>query len=65
MKTTGQRLSEQQRAAQQMLDWWGELLPALGELEARVNQLDPDLPELKRLRALLARASTDVATSNE
>ena len=62
MRTTGQRLDEQQAAVQRMLNWWGELLPALAELEARVNELDADLPELQRLRELLARASADVPT---
>ena len=66
MRTTGQRLDEQQAAIQRMLNWWGDLLPALEALEHRVNGLaeqsdDPRLAEdLHAMRDLLARASADV-----
>lgn len=65
MRTTGQRLDEHHDAIQRMLNWWGELLPALLAVEDRLNELsartgDPELAEeLHALRDLLARASGD------
>ncbi len=63
MRTTGQRLDEHHAAIQRMLDWWGDLLPALRAIEERVNELservgDPALAdELHGIRDLLAKAS--------
>lgn len=73
MRTTGQRLNEQQGAVQRMLNWWGSLLPALAAVEERVESLsaevvrmggDPGLEqELTGLRDLLARVARDVPDS--
>ena len=73
MRTTGQRLNEQQGAVQRMLNWWGSLLPALAAVEERVELLsaevvrmggDPDLErELHGLRDLLARVASDIPES--
>lgn len=66
MRTTGQRLDEHQAAIQRMLDWWGDLLPALRALEERLNALSPAAgdpaiaEELHAIRDLLAKASGDV-----
>jgi hypothetical protein len=65
VRTTGQRLDEHHDAIQRMLNWWGDLLPALRAAEERINELsartgDPDLAEeLHALRDLLAKASGD------
>jgi hypothetical protein len=66
VRTTGQRLDEHQAAIQRMLDWWGDLLPALRAMEDRLNDLaesvdDPTVKaELHGIRDLLAKASGDV-----
>lgn len=73
MRTTGQRLNEQQEAIQRMLDWWGELLPALVALERRLDRVaaevarlggDPALSEeVDAIRRLLDRAAADARSA--
>lgn len=66
MRTTGQRLDEHQAAIQRMLDWWGDLLPALQSLEHRVNGLaehadDPRFAEeVHAISDLLAKIRAQV-----
>lgn len=61
MRTTGQRLDAHQAAIQRTLDWWGDLLPALAALEARVNELSGPDDQLDGIRKLLAKAAKDVS----
>ncbi len=61
MRTTGPRLDEHHAAIQRMLDWWGDLLPALRAAEQRLNELsertgDPDLAnELHGIADLISK----------
>ncbi len=57
MTTTRQRLDGHQAAIQTMLDWWGDLLPALAELEVRVNALSGPEDQLDGIRTLLDKAA--------